>query len=171
VWLEPKLMRPPVANPIEGSERTLLAAGVLREGGLETLRAAEFAALKMEWAGFLTRARANAAADLATLKPRYVRNRRKVIEYAALESERPVVASAVLAPGFLSLFAETLGERVLLVVPSRSTAFVFPALAGHHRDYWPMVFAAYRATPWPVSIEVFEVSAAGVRAVGIYEEP
>ena len=164
-------MRPPVANPVAGSERTLLTAGRLVNGALVTFTVPEFAALKIEWAEFFSQASAGAAADLATLKPRYVRNRRKVIEYAALESDRPVVASAVLAPGFRALFAETLGETVLVVVPNRSTAYVFPALAGDHRDYWPMVFAAYRATPYPVSVEVFELSAAGLRAVGVYEEP
>jgi hypothetical protein len=171
VWLEPKLMRPPVANPVPGSERTLYAAGALRDGMLSTFSVAEFSALKMEWRDFMTRAQTNSVADLAMLTPRYVRGRRKVIEYAVLESTRPIVASAVLAPGLLALFTETLGETVLLVVPNRSTAFVFPALAGKHRDYWPMVFAAYRATPFPVSVEVFEVSAQGLRAVGIFEEP
>lgn len=164
-------MRPPVANPVEGSERTLFAAGALRDDELVTFGSADFSALKMSWADFQAQARKNAAADLRTLKPRYVRNRKNVIEYAALESTHPLVASAVLAPKFLELFADTLGEKVLLVVPNRSTAYVFPALAGNHRDYWPMVFAAYRATPYPVSIEVFELSAAGLRAVGVYEEP
>jgi hypothetical protein len=171
VWLEPKLMRPPVANPVPGSERTLYAAGTLRDGELTAYPAPEFAALKVEWRDFMARAQANAAADLATLQPRYVRNRRNVIEYAVLESARPIVASAVLAPGLRGLFAETLGDTVLLVVPNRSTAFVFPALAGQHREYGPMVFAAYRATPFPVSVEVFELSAKGLRAVGVFEEP
>ena len=171
VWLEPKLMRPPVANPVEGSERTLLAAGRRDGDGLVTFGVAEFAALKITWADFFAEAQRNAVADLATLTPRYVRNRRKVIEYAVLESARPIVASAVLAPQLLALFADTLGEKVLLVVPNRSTAFAFPALAGNHRDYWPMVFAAFRATPYPVSVEVFELSATGLRAVGVYEEP
>ncbi len=171
VWLEPKLMSPPIANPVVGSERILFTAGTLQDGMLTTYTVAEFAALKMDWPEFMARAQRNAAADLATLKPRYVRNRRQVIEYAALESDRPIVASAVLAPGLLGLFAETLGESVLLVVPNRSTAFVFPALAGNHRDYWPMIFEAYRATPYPVSVEVFELSAKGLRAVGVYREP
>ncbi len=34
-----------------------------------------------------------------------------------------------------------------------------------------MAFTAYRETAWPVSVEVFEVSAAGFRAVGVYQEP
>ncbi len=164
-------MRPPVAEAIAGAERTVLAAGVLGEEGLENFSRAKFAQEKIGWDRFLARALANAAADLAGLKPRYERNKNKVIKFAALESNRPLVASAVLAPGFLDLFGDTLGERVLLVVPSRFTAYVFPALASDYRDYWPMVFEAYRATAFPVSVEVFEVSAAGLRAVGIYEEP
>jgi len=171
VWLEPKAMRPPVANPVTGSERTLYAAGTWSEGMLTPFSVTAFAALKVEWKDFEARALVRATADLAELKPRYVRNRRNVIEYAALESAQPIVASAVLAPGLRERFAETLGETLLLVVPNRSTAFLFPALGGNHRDYWPMVLAAYRATPYPVSVEVFELSARGLRAVGVYEEP
>ena len=164
-------MHAPVAHPIRGAERTEMVAGVAGEDGLVQFRRADFDALKIEWADFFTRAAANAAEDLKTIEPRYVRNKEKVIEYAALKSDRPIVSSAVLAPRFLALFRETLGERVLLVAPSRYTAFVFPALASNYRDYWPMVFEAFRATAFPVSLEVFEVSEAGLRAVGIYVEP
>jgi hypothetical protein len=34
-----------------------------------------------------------------------------------------------------------------------------------------MIFRAYRATAWPVSVEVFEVSPTGWRCIGAYEEP
>ena len=131
----------------------------------------ELAGRGIELARFAARARENAGADLAGLKPRYVRNRKKVIEYAELRSEKPVVAGAVLAPKFLALFRETLGEKVLVVVPNRFTAFVFPALASSYEDYAPMVLEALRATAWPVSVEVFEISAEGVRCVGRYGEP
>lgn len=168
VWLEPKFMRSPVTRPVAHAERTVLVAGTLGEEGLVPLASGE---LKVEWAQFFARAQANAAADLAALKPRYVRNNKRVIEYAALESERAIVADAVLAPAFLEMFRETLGEKVLVVVPNQFTAYVFPALASNYRDYWPMIFQAYRATAHPVSVEVFEVSAQGMRAVGVYEEP
>jgi hypothetical protein len=124
----------------------------------------------LEWGSFMEHAQRNAEADLATLKPRYVRNKAGVIEYAAMESARPIVASAVLAGNFLGLFKETLGEKVLVVVPNRTTAFVFPRLASNYQDYYPMVFKAYRETAYPVSVEVFEVSDAGLRAIGVYEE-
>jgi hypothetical protein len=117
------------------------------------------------------RAMAAAAADLASLHPRYERNRKKVIEFAVLSSERPIVAGAVLAPKFLDLFRDTLGEKVLVVVPNRFTAYVFPALASDYEDYYPMVDEAYHSTAWPISVEVFEVSAQGWRAVGVYQHP
>jgi hypothetical protein len=94
-----------------------------------------------------------------------------VIEYAELQSDRPIVTSAVLGLKFRQLFKDTLGEKVLVAVPNRFTAFVFPALASRYEDYGPMVRAALGTTAWPVSIEVFEVSAAGVRCVGRYAEP
>ena len=171
VWLEPKFMRSPVTQPIAHAERTALVAGTLGDAEIVPLPRAEWEALAVEWPLFFARAKANAAADLATLKPRYVRNKKRVIEYAALESERPLVAGAVLAPKFLEMFRETLGEKVLVVVPNQFTAYVFPVLASNYRDYWPMVFQAYRDTSHPVSVEVLEVSAQGVRAVGVYEEP
>jgi hypothetical protein len=171
VLLEPKSMRREVVWEIPGAQRTAFAPVVV--AGEEYLPpprkvVAPFGDI---WPEVREQAARAAATDLATLKPRYVRDRREVIQYAELRSDRPLVASAVLAPEFLALFQDTLGEKVLLVVPSQFQAFVFPALAGNYQDYWPMVFEAYRATPWPVSVEVFEVSKEGLRAVGVYQEP
>jgi len=112
-----------------------------------------------------------AAADLASLTLRYERNRKQVIEYAELRSERPIVASAVLAPKFLDLFRDTLGDKVLLVVPNRFTAYVFPALASDYQDYYPLIYETYHSSAWPISVELFEVSAAGWQAVGVYRRP
>lgn len=171
VWLEPKSSHAPVTLPIAGAERTELCAGFMEEEGPRAMTREELAGMGIEMARFAARARESAQADLAGLKPRYVRNRKKVIEYAELHSERPVVAGAVLAPKFLALFRETLGEKVLVVVPNRFTAYVFPALAGNHADYAPMVLEALRATAWPVSVELLEISSDGVRCVGRYVEP
>jgi hypothetical protein len=61
-------------------------------------------------------AAAEADADLASLRPHYVRDKRKVIRYAELRSDRPIVASAVLSAKFPALFKETLGDRLLVAV-------------------------------------------------------
>lgn len=171
VLLEPKSMHREVTWDIPGAQRTVFAPAVWErdEYLFPTRKVLDEAGVAAE--GLQQLAAPAAAADLATLKPRYERDRKQVIQYAELTSDRPIVASAVLAPKFLDLFKDTLGEKVLLVVPSRFTAYVFPVLASQYQDYWPMVFEAYRATAWPVSVEVFEISKDGLRAVGVYQEP
>lgn len=172
VWLEPKFMRAAVSAPIGGAKRTVLTGGTLaNDGTLAAFPTGGLEKLGLAWPDFYAQARANAAADLAELKPRYERDSKMVIIYGALESERPIVASAVLAPKFLELFKATLGEKVLVVVPSRFAAFVFPHLASEYQRFSPMIFRAFRATAWPVSVEVFEVSSSGWRCIGAYEEP
>jgi hypothetical protein len=166
-WLEAKSMHVPVALPIVGAQRTEIALGRLTPDGLEAFPKSETA----DDGALFAAGRANAAADLATLTPRYVRDRRKVIQYAELTSTQPIVASAVLAPKFLDLFKSTLGDSVLVVVPSRYSAYVFPQLATHYREYYPLIFAAYEETAFPVSVEVFELSTKGIRAVGIFDRP
>jgi hypothetical protein len=171
VFLEPKFLRAPVTSPIQSARKTDIAAGRLADGELQVLAKGDFTALGIEWSEFAERAKQNAASDLASLKPRFERNARKIIVYGALESEKPIVASAVLAPGFLDLWKDTLGEKVLVVVPNRHTAFVFPRIASDYQSYYPMVFRAYRDSTHPISVEVFEVSKTGWKCVGIYQEP
>jgi hypothetical protein len=171
VFLEPKFLRAAVTSPIPSAKKTDLTAGRFTDGELQVFSKDDFTALGVEWDKFAERARQNAASDLASLKPRFERNSRKTIVYGALESEKPVVASAVLAPGFLDLWKDTLGEKVLVVVPNRHTAFVFPHIASDYQSYYPMVFRAYHDSAHPISVEVFEVSKTGWRCVGVYQEP
>lgn len=171
VWLEPKFMRPGAAQPVTGAKQTLLAFGQLTEDGLTAFHKEEFAALGIDPEPFLRLASLNAAADLAKLHFRFERNQRKIIRYVAVESEAPVVASAVMCPGFLDLWKNTLGEKILLVVPNRNTAYLFPRIASEYQEYAPMVLRAYHETAYPVGIEVFELSAEGWRCLGSYSEP
>ena len=171
IWFESKAVHAPVETPIPEAHRTVWVAGFLGEEGLTPFSKGEYAALKVTAETFALQAQANAAVDLKTLKPEYMRNRNKVIEYAELHSDRPIVASAVLAAGFLRLFNGTLGDRVLLIVPNRFTAYVFPSLASNIEDYCPMILSAFHETAYPVSTEVFELSASGARSVGLFEEP
>lgn len=160
-----------VAFEIPNAQRTVLAPALWKNDEYLFPTRKYFESLNVDIAAIRQLAAQAATADLAVLTPRYERNRKQVIQYAELKSDRPIVATAVLAEKFLEIFRDTLGEKVLLVVPNRFTAYVFPVLASNYQDYSPMVFEAFRATAWPVSVEVFEVSVAGLRAVGVYEEP
>jgi hypothetical protein len=171
VFLEPKSMHREVVWEIPGAQRTVFAPVVVNGSDYLYPSRKIWDQFHVTPADIQEIAITAATADLGELKLRYERDRKFVIQYAELRSDRPIVASAVLAPKFLDLFKDTLGEKVLLVVPNRFTAYVFPALASNYQDYSPMVFEAFRATAWPVSVEVFEVSANGFRAAGVYQEP
>jgi hypothetical protein len=171
VWLEPNFMRPTSAQAIPGAKATTLAAGTWTDGDLKPFTKAEFETLGLTWEEFFARATARASADLATLKPRFERDVKKIITYATLSSDQPIVAAAVLAPEFLELWQDNLGEKVIVVIPNRFTAFIFPHLVSDYPAYGPMVLRAYRETAYPVSVEVFEVSESGWRCIGAYENP
>jgi len=169
--LEPKFMQREVVFQIRNAQRTVLAPAK-RDGNDYLFPTREqFAALELDWSKVSKLAASEADADLASLRPHYVRDKKKVIRYAELRSDRPIVASAVLSVKFPALFKETLGDRLLVAVPNRFTAFVFAPLASDYQQYAPMIYEAYRATPYPVSVELFEFSADGLKTVGIYEEP
>jgi hypothetical protein len=171
IWLEPRFMHQPVTSAIANAQKTELTGGTLATDTLEPLAKGDLEKLGTTWEKFAAQARTNAAADLAQLKPEYVRNRKKIIEYAALRSPKPIVASAVLAPGFRALFADTLGPDILVVMPNKNTAFVFPKLASTYQEYAPMVQQAYRESDHKVSMEVFEITARGMQAIGVYPDP
>jgi hypothetical protein len=171
VWLEPRFMRAPVSSRIPNSQRTEFAAGRRTEDGLVTLRKGDLEKLSVSWEEFFNQARANDAEDLAEVQAKLVRGKHKVIEYVELTSDRGLMASAVLAPFFLESFEEILGPAVLLVVPNRFTAYVFPRLASHYEEYAGMAIEAYRESTYPVSLEVFEITREGLHAFGTYADP
>jgi hypothetical protein len=123
----------------------------------------------LNWSEFEAAARLKAEEELAGVTVRFQRDRRRVIEFVELSSEQPLIASAVLAPGLGPRFSETLGEVLLLAVPSRYRAFVFPQHGGDHAQYAGMIGAAFRETAYPVSLELFEWRRGKIRAVGTFE--
>jgi len=164
-------MKHEVSYPIAGSQRAVLVPAIVKDGEPVCLSQKEFNALGVDWKTFLQAAQENASEDLKKLTPDYIRNRKKVIESASLTSESPLTASVILSPDFLKMFADTLGPKLIIAIPNRYTIYVFPALASHFQDYSPMVYEAYRATSYPVSMEAYELSAEGLKTIGIYQEP
>jgi hypothetical protein len=171
VVLEPKFMKPPVERPIPGAKTTMLSAAYTDGFDLVLWKRSEFEAFGVGWEEYAKRAAGNADTFLRTLEPEFTRDSEKVIVFATLSSDRPLVASTVLAPGFRAMFEKTLGAEFLVVIPNRYLLYAFPKIASRYREYWPMVIDAYDATPYPVSLELFEVTREGLRGIGAYERP
>ena len=162
-------------QPIPGAKETLFAAArsATAEKPFPLLSQEEFGALGVDWAAFRARSATAASAELARLKPELIRDRNAVIECAILRYKRPAddLTAAVLAPDFLQRFTPLFGRKMLLALPDRHTVFLFPRLASRYQEYAGRVLAVYRQSECPVSREVFELSAEGLRAIGAYSEP
>lgn len=161
---------------IPGALSTELAAaradGKSAKGELDFISKEEFDALRLSWPEFQAQTASAASAELARVKVEWIRDRHQIIECAILRGARPSddITPAVLAPDFLKRFTPVFGRKVLLAIPERGTIFLFPRLASHYQDYAQQVLAVYRKSKHPVSREVLELSATGLRAIGEYEE-
>ena len=122
------------------------------------------------WRQFVEKGKKAASDHLKTLKPKYVRNSRKVIEYAVLQSESPITATTIVVDEFRDLFKETLGDQLLIVIPNRFSVYVFPKLASTIGDYQRKFMQLFDDSVYPASSEIFELNRHGLRAFGSFKE-
>lgn len=92
---------------------------------------------------------------LASINPRIVRDKNKVVQYVVLESENPLTASCVLAPEFASQFRDILGPEILVAMPHRNLVLVFSRQDDVHMKMSESIVSEYLKATWPVSREIF----------------
>jgi hypothetical protein len=168
---EPKFNRSVVTWPIPGAERCEWAAAILSPDGTARCAARE------EWdaAGLGREALEAAAAALGDrlldgAEEEKLRDRKGILEAAVLRTASHAAAALLFSPRFRARYEPLFGPEFLVAIPNRFTLCLFPKHAGNHPDYAPMIRDAYRATPYPVSREVFELGPGGLRAVGVFED-
>ncbi len=164
-------MRPDFPIPIAGTKETVLTPALSSGADIEILGKAESDRLRLDRNSIRRIARASASATLATLEPRYVRDKKGIAVFAVLASESPLTASAVLAPDFIDKFSGTLGPDLLVAIPNRYRVYVYPALASRFQETAALVLHDYEISGYPVSKEVFRVTPDGLQAVGKFEAP
>ncbi len=170
VWhllIEPSFMHYEAAWPISNAKTTVLVPARLVDGEIRPLLRSEVLELNVNQKKILASAPAAASAVLATLKPRYVRDSNKVIQYAVVESDSPLTASSVLAAEFAGLFAKTLGPELIVAIPNRFRIFIFPKATFASLNISDLIFSEYHATAWPVTREVFELRKGKLIAIGL----
>jgi hypothetical protein len=167
---QPRFHAHKITQPIPGAKETVLAAARWTTIGPEFLTAEDWKVAGMDERKLAATSRGMAAAWLKSVKPQLVRNDRKIIEFALLKSDQVPVAATVLAPEFLKEFEGIFGPKMIIVMPNLYTVFVFPGIAGNHNSYSDLILGAWNSSAPKVSREVFELTAGGLRAVGIFEE-
>ncbi len=168
---EPKFMGHEVAFPIEGAKSTVFAPAKLGEFGVEFPTVAGWTAAGLNDEAVRVVTRRVASEWFKNVKPELVRNRKKVVEYAVVRSDKIPASVTVLAPEFWKQFEEVFGPKMMVVIPNRQTVFVFPGVAVNYSEYAPLIFEAWRSPAAKVSLEVFELNERGLKAVGKFEEP
>ncbi len=93
-----------------------------------------------------------------------------MVLYAALNSDDPLTGTMILSPDFLKRFKDIFGSTIIVAIPNRFTVYVFPGLASDYKDYSTLVMQAYYNSTYPVSLELFQISPAGIKAIGEYRE-
>jgi len=167
---QPAFMRPDFAIPIEGTKETILTPALIKGDEAAVLKKTEADRLKLDLASIQRIAASSASAELAKLKPEYVRDKNGVVLFALLASDSPATASAVLAPDFAKKFADTLGPDLLVAIPNRYRIYVYSALTTDFQDTADIVLRDYETSGYPVSREVFRVTPKGLRAFGKFGE-
>jgi hypothetical protein len=165
--IEPAFMHPEVSFPIPGAKHTVMVPGYLDGDDLEYFSKKDWEAQGLSWDGFRGKAAQNATEK--KFHAELVRDSHQVAQYAAINSEDPLTATMILSPDFLKKFKPIFGPSLLVALPNRFTVYVFPELASEYKDYAPMVIRAYEESAYPVSLEVFEISQSGIRAIGTFE--
>jgi hypothetical protein len=167
---QPKFLAHKVTQPIAGSKETVLAAADWTKIGPDFLSAEDWKEAGMDEKKIAETTRQKAVGWLKAVKPQLIRNDRKIVEFALLKSDNIPVAATILAPEFLKEFEGIFGPKMIVVMPNLYTVFVFPGIAGNQNAYSDLILGAWHSNAPKVSREVFELTAAGIRAVGIFEE-
>ena len=76
------------------------------------------------------------------------------------------VASVFISPEFRKRFEDPLGKELYVAVPDRFNVFVFPKFSDSIEKIAPKMTYLYKEALYPVSREVFEISAEGIRVIG-----
>ncbi len=159
---------PAVKQAIKGAERTALVPGRETSIGVRYYTEAEFAALKLGWTGFQAKAAESADRVLAHLKPEWVKDEKGFVRYAVLKSPGQLTASTVFGTKFRALFREAMGDELVLLIPDRSTVYVFPRSMGEYKDFGKKILLAYADAVYPVSYEVFLLNRDGLSCLGSF---
>ena len=167
--VEPSFMDYKVRKKIDGSERTILALVRDMDGEIYGAEGGHDRVMAMAMKKIDQEARETASEVLASIKPQFIRDKNGVIQYAAIESESPLTASCVLAPGFAEKFADTIGPDLLVALPNRNQLLVFSRQDQAFEKMGEYIISGYLGSNYPVSREIFSLENGRLRSLGVLQ--
>ena len=169
-WMvEPSFMDYKVRRKIDSSERTILALVRVKDGEIYAAEGGHDRVMTMAMKKINPEAAQTAASVFSSIKPQFVRDKNGVIQYAVLESENPLTASCVLAPGFTEKFSDTLGPDLLVAFPNRNQLIVFSRQDQAFAKMSEHIISSYLGSNYPVSREIFSLEHGKLRSLGVLQ--
>ena len=168
---EPTFMGHQVTRPIPGAKSTVLAVARFTDVGPEYARTEQWKTLGITDESVTAATHQQASEWLKQTSPEFIRNKRKVVEYAVIQSDKVPVAATVLTPEFWHRFEGTFGPKMRVVIPNRNTVYIFPDVAEDLQPHAGLIIDAWRSEAPKVSLEVFQLTEKGLQAIGKFEEP
>ena len=169
--LEPVALRTALARALPEAKYTVIVPA--REDavlGIAHFTKEEFAATGMSWEQFVAKAEAAATRLLVATKPVVAKDAAGQVAYVKLQSERPFAASIVLSPRLVPLFQGVLGDRLVALMPDRSTVYLFSRNFGQFQSFGQKIINDHAEAVYPCSIEVFEISRDGIKCIGGFND-
>ncbi len=163
--VEAKAAGAKVYTSIPGARTTLLAAARESEYGLRLFTDVEWREKAYDLREFYAAAESTADAVVDAMEPQFLRDSREVIEYALIRSQDVFLSSALTSKRFLPRFEREFGRDLRVIAVDRHILYVFPAIGGKLEAYAAALAEIYRTTPFPGSLEVFQVNEDGYRVV------
>lgn len=154
---QPKFMAGPLSMTPEGATQTVFtpAVEISGEPGIVPYREEDFKKLGLSVASFAERAGKAADRRLATLKPDFIKDDQGQVQYAVYRSEKPLIASLVMAPSLPVIFEPLFGPVIWVAMPDRHSLFVFPAQPESVEAFAEDLALRYRAETRAASPEIF----------------
>ncbi|MEM7014723.1 MAG: hypothetical protein AAF585_24960 [Verrucomicrobiota bacterium] len=166
VTFAPSFMSYEISQEIDGAKSTVLTPIQRTRTGVRVFTKETWEKEGHDWETWMTEAM-KVADDLAeNLEFKWVKDDNDVYLYAAFEVDDPLLNSMILSEKFLPRFEKQLGSQLLVVMPDRTSLYVFPKFGGKLSDYGGALRSKYQNAVAKVSEEIFEVSKNGYRAVG-----
>lgn len=159
----PLFERPPVFVPVAGARKTGMTACRLSDEGLVPYRRTEFAKLGLRWADYVKKCLPPLDELLDLLEPTYYRDENGVIVYAQILSEHPLTASVILSPRFHERFEDILGPSFFVAIPDRNAIVLLPKATGTFQELNNRIIERFKLANYPCSVELFEISEAGIQ--------
>ncbi len=158
VVFEPAILRTTTSKAVKGSKLTVLTPAEETKDGIRLLTEEQFQRVGLSWEAYLGKARDAAARLLKTIKPDYARDKRGTVLRAVIRSPSHFTCSVVLCPEFRQLFADTLGNDLVVLLPDRFTVFVFSRAMGEFPKSGAEVAAIYSDSVYQASSEAFQLN-------------